>query len=333
MKILLTGGTGFVGSAVLRRLLLAGHQVRILVRQTSNRRNVEGLDVDIAIGDLRDPASLASAIRGCTALFHVAANYRLWAADVAELYRDNVEGTRNIMLAAGREGVDRVVYTSSVATLGLNKDGSPANEDTAAVLDDMIGHYKRSKYLAEIEVRRFALEEVVPVIIVNPSAPVGPRDIKPTPTGRMILDVASGNMPAYVDTGLNIVHVDDVAEGHLLAYLHGKIGDRYILGGTNLTLKEIFSQVCRISGNGAPRIRLPHNLLLPIGYTVEAWSRLTGQEPRITVDGIRLARKKMFFATDKAARELNYRPRPVTVAFQDAVRWFRENNYLKRGPG
>lgn len=332
MKILLTGGTGFVGSAVLRRLLLAGYQVRALVRQSSNRRNLEGLDVDIVIGDLCDSASLASAIRGCTALFHVAADYRLWASDAAELYRSNVEGTRNIMLAAGREGVDRVVYTSSVATLGLNKDGSPANEDTASVLDDMIGHYKRSKYLAETEVKRLALEEVVPAVIVNPSAPVGPRDVKPTPTGRMILDVASGNMPAYVDTGLNIVHVDDVAEGHLLAYLHGQIGDRYILGGTNLTLKEIFSQVCRISGNRPPRIRLPHNLLLPIGYAVEAWGHLTGQEPRFTIDGIRLARKKMFFVADKAIRELNYRPRSVTAAFRDAIQWFRENDYLKQGP-
>lgn len=331
MKILLTGGTGFVGSAVLRRLLLAGHEVRVVARPGSNRRNLEGLDVDVVTGDLCDAASIASAIAGCTALFHVAANYRLWVRDATELYRHNLEGTRNVMLAAGRTGVERVVYTSSVATLGVNADGSPANEDTPAALDDMVGHYKRSKYLAEAEVSRLVAEGVVPAVIVNPSAPVGPRDTRPTPTGQMVLDAAAGNMPAYVDTGLNIVHVDDVAEGHLLAFQRGRIGERYILGGTNLTLKAIFSQVCAISGSRAPRLRLPHSLVLPIAYAAEGWSRITGKEPRVTIDGIRLARKKMFFAIDKATRELDYHPRPVALAFQDAVRWYRENGYLRRG--
>ena len=271
------------------------------------------------------------ALAGCSALLHVAADYRLWVINPREIYEANVTGTRNIMLAAAHAGVTRIVYTSSVATLGLNPDGSPADEDTPVSLADMIGHYKRSKFLAEAEVKRLAQEEGLPVIIVNPSTPVGPRDIKPTPTGRIIVDAASGRMPAYVDTGLNLVHVDDVAAGHLLALERGKIGERYVLGAVNMTLKEILAELAAITGRRPPRIRLPHNMVLPIAYISEAWARtIGGKEPRVTLVGVRLAKKKMFFSTEKARRVLGFHPRPVEEALRDAVNWFREHGYLNR---
>ena len=329
MKVLITGASGFVGSAVLSQLIQKGHTVRALLRPQSDQRNLKGLTVDTVFGDLTDPASLDPALDGCDALFHVAADYRLWVPESTRMYATNVTGTREIMLAAMRAGVKRIVYTSSVATLGLNDDGSPADEETPATLNDMIGHYKRSKFLAEVEVKRLTETENLPVIIVNPSTPVGPRDIKPTPTGRMILDAAAGRMPAYVDTGLNVVHVDDVALGHLLAFERGTIGRRYILGGENLTLKEILHRIAAITGRRPPRLRLPHNLILPVAYLLEGWSRLFGfGEPRVTVDGVRLAKKRMFFSSQRARHELGYNPRPIDAAFQDAVDWYNQNGYL-----
>lgn len=325
MKILVTGATGFVGSAVVRRLLARGHAVRALARPTSDLRNLAGLEVELVRGDLHDGASLRRALEGCRALFHVAADYRLWTPDPNALYAANVEGTRRLMEAALAQGVQRIVYTSSVATLGLHPDGSPADENTPVGLDDMIGHYKRSKYLAEEVVRELVETRGLPAVIVNPSTPVGPRDIKPTPTGRMVRDAALGRMPAYVDTGLNIVHVDDVAEGHCLAFEHGQNGERYILGGENLSLQAILATIAALCGRRPPRIRLPHALVLPLGYVAQGWARLTGgPEPRLTADGVRMARKKMYFSSDKARRELGYRPRPAREALADAVAWFLE---------
>ncbi|MDJ0950703.1 MAG: NAD-dependent epimerase/dehydratase family protein [Alphaproteobacteria bacterium] len=328
MTTLLTGASGFVGSAVLRRLLAAGHDVRVLTRPSSDRRNLEGVDCEIVTGDLDHPASLEAAVKGCEALFHVAADYRLWVPDADSIYRTNVEGTRNLMLAAAQAGVRRIVYTSSVATLGLHGDGSPAHENTPVVLSDMIGHYKRSKFLAEEEVRRLALEEGLPVVIVNPSTPIGPRDVKPTPTGRMVVEAATGKMPAYVDTGLNVVHVDDVAEGHLLAFERGTIGERYILGGENMTLREILHAIAEIAGRTPPRVRLPHGAVLPVAYVAEAMARVTGRgEPMVTVDGVKLARKMMFFSTAKAEDALGYRARPAVEGLRDAIAWFRAHGY------
>ncbi len=328
MTTLITGASGFVGAAVARRLIDAGHEVRALLRPTSDRRNLDGLAVEIVEGDLRDAASLARAVAGCEVLFHVAADYRLWARDPAELYESNVEGTRKLMRAAAEAGVRRIVYTSSVATLGLDPDGAPADEDAPATLDDMIGDYKRSKYLAEELVRRMVAEDGLPCVIVNPSTPVGPRDVKPTPTGRLIVEAAAGRMPAFVDTGLNIVHVDDVAEGHLLAFEKGEIGARYILGGENLSLREILARIAAITGRRAPRVRLPHGLILPFARLAEGWARLAGGEPFATVDGIRMARKRMFFSSARAARALGYASRPADAALADAVAWFRANDYL-----
>ncbi|MGA7801689.1 MAG: hopanoid-associated sugar epimerase [Gammaproteobacteria bacterium] len=335
MTTLVTGASGFVGSAVARELLRRGHRVRALVRATSDRRNLSGLPVETVVGDLTDPPSLERALHGCEALFHVAADYRLWARHPEALYRTNVDGTGNLMAAAARAGVGRIVYTSSVATLGLNADGTPADEQTPVTLDDMVGHYKRSKYLAEQLVRRLVREQGLPVVIVNPSTPVGPRDIRPTPTGQMIRDAAAGRMPAYVDTGLNIVHVDDVAAGHWLAFEHGRIGERYILGGENLSLRAILAEISCLTGQPPPRLRLPHGLVLPVAYLAEGWARLRGSDdPLVTVDGVRLARKHMFFTSAKAERELDYRPGPAAAALRDAVDWFRGEHTLAAGsPG
>jgi len=327
MKALVTGATGFVGAAVARALLAAGWQVRVLARAGSDRSNLDGLDVEVAAGELSDVATLERALAGCAGLFHAAADYRLGARDPSELYRTNVEGTRNILSAAGRAGVSRIVYTSSVATIGIPPDGSPGTEHTPAGVDDMIGHYKRSKYLAE-DVAREAARTGVPVIIVNPSTPVGPGDVKPTPTGQLVLDAASGKMPAYVDTGLNIVHVDDVAAGHLLAFERGQPGERYILGGEDMTLREILGQISGLVGRAPPRVRLPYAAVLPVAYVAEAIAKITGRAGRVTLEGVRMSRKRMFFSSAKAVRELGYRWRPPTRAFEDAVRWFREHGRL-----
>ncbi|MBT4769270.1 MAG: NAD-dependent epimerase/dehydratase family protein [Rhodospirillaceae bacterium] len=329
MTILITGASGFVGAAVLRALIEAGHDVRAMVRPQSDRRNLEGLNVEIVIGDLRDADSLKAAVAGCEALFHVAADYRLWAPNPQEIIDSNVTGTRNIMEAALNAGVSRIVYTSSVATLGLNADGSPSDEATPVSLDDMIGAYKRSKFLAEEVVREMVAEKGLAAVIVNPAAPIGPRDIRPTPTGRMIVQAAAGKMPAFVDTGLNIVHVDDVARGHLLAFERGEIGERYVLGAENATLREILGEIAQITGRRPPTVNLPHNLVLPIAYIAEAFARLTGgPEPMVTVDGLKLSRKHMFFSIDKARAKLGYAPRPATEALVDAIEWFKANDYL-----
>jgi dihydroflavonol-4-reductase len=328
MTVLITGASGFVGSAVLRHLVQAGHRVRALVRPDSDRRNLDGVPVEIVVGDLRDRASLERAAAGCSGLFHVAADYRLWTPKPDGIYQTNVSGTRELMLAAAAAGVERIVYTSSVATLGLTPDGTPADETAPAAIDDMIGHYKRSKFLAEAEVLKLAEDEGLPVVIVNPSTPVGPRDIKPTPTGRMIVEAAAGRMPAFVDTGLNLVHVADVAAGHLLAYERGAVGERYILGGDNMTLREILRDIAAITGRRPPRVRLPHGLVVPIAYVAEAWARLGGGEPFVTVDGVRMARKLMFFSSQKARDALGFRPRPAAEALRDAVEWYRLNGYL-----
>jgi dihydroflavonol-4-reductase len=327
MRALVTGASGFVGAAVARALVSAGWQVRALVRPTSDRTNLQGLPIDVAEGDLTVTASLAQALVGCDALFHVAADYRLGAPDPAELYRTNVEGTRELLAAARAARIGRIVYTSSVATMGLPPEGAPGDEDTPTSLDAMIGHYKRSKYLAE----RVVLEAAAggaDVVIVNPSTPVGPGDVKPTPTGQLVRDAAAGRMPAYVDTGLNIVHVDDVAEGHLLAYHHGRAGERYILGGDDLTLQEILGQIATLVGRSPPRIRLPYAAVLPLAYLAEAMARLTGKTGRVTLEGVRMSRKRMFFSSAKATRELGYRWRPPERALADAVSWFRANGRL-----
>lgn len=326
--VLITGATGFVGSAVARKLLARGHRVRALVRPGGDRRNIEKLALELVEGDLLAPETFGPALEGCRALFHVAADYRLWVPDPAALYAANVEGSRALIEAALAAGVTRIVYTSSVATLGIKRGGAPADEETPVSESDMIGHYKRSKFLAEQTVRRLIEERSAPVIVVNPAAPVGPRDIKPTPTGRMIVEAAAGRMPAYVDTGLNLVHVDDVAEGHLLAFERGGLGERYILGGQDMTLAEILEEIAQITGGRAPRIRLPHNLLLPVAHAAEAWARLTGREPFVTIDGLRMAKKHMFFTSAKARAALGYNPRPAAQALADAVAWFRDNDYL-----
>jgi dihydroflavonol-4-reductase len=328
-RAFITGATGFVGAAVARALVAAGWDLRALARSGSDRRNLSGLPLAVVTGDLRDPSSYAAALQGCEVLFHVAADYRLWAPDPSELYAVNVEGTRGLLNAAERAGVARIVYTSSVATLRLQGDGTVADEDCLATEADMIGHYKRSKFLGEQVVQQWGGTANRWVVIVNPSTPVGPCDVKPTPTGQIVLDAAAGRTPAYVDTGLNIAHVDDIARGHLLALERGRHGERYILGGADMTLKEILTQVTRIAGRTAPRIRLPHGLVLPIAHVAEAWARLSGGSTRITVEGVRMSRKRMYFSSAKAMRELGYSWREPAIAFQDAVRWFRDAGYFK----
>ncbi len=327
MRALVTGATGFVGAAVARALLARGHEVRVLVRPSSDRRNLAGLPVEAVTGDLADADSLTGAVRGCEAVFHVAADYRLGARRPQELYRSNVEGTRNVLSAARAAGVRRTVYTSSVATIGIPGDGTPGDETTPVQLADMIGHYKRSKFLAE-RVAREAAASGSEVVIVNPSTPVGPGDIKPTPTGQMVWDAAAGRMPAYVDTGLNIVHVEDVAAGHLLALERGRPGESYILGGEDLSLRAILTEIAAIVGRPPPRVRLPALAVLPLAYVAEGFARLTGGSTRITVEGVKLARKHMFFSSEKAQRELGYRARPAHAAFVDAIAWLRASGRL-----
>ena len=327
MKALVTGATGFVGAAVAKALGAAGWQVRVLVRSGSDRGNLQQLAVQIVEGELADIGSLERALEGCDGLFHVAADYRLGARDPRPLYRTNVDGTRNILNAARTAGVPRIVYTSSVATVGIPADGAPGDERTPVSLSNMIGHYKRSKFLAE-EVAREAAGAGLPVVIVNPSTPIGPGDIKPTPTGQLVLDAACGRMPAYVDTGLNIVHVDDVAAGHLLAFERGQPGERYILGGEDMSLRTILAQIAGLTGRKPPRIRLPYGAVLPMAYLAEGFAKLSGRSGRLTLEGVRMSRKRMFFSSAKAVRELGYRWRPPQEAFADALHWFRERGLL-----
>ncbi len=324
---LVTGATGFVGSAVARALLARGHNLRLLARPGSDRRNLAGLAAEVVEGDLGNPASLARAVAGCRYVFHVAADYRLWVPDPHAMMRANVDGTHALLTEAGRAGVERIVYCSSVAALGLTKDGSPADETTHVSIETIIGPYKRSKYLAEQGVLELA-RQGLPVVIVNPSTPVGPRDIKPTPTGQMIADTASGRMPAYLMTGLNIVHVDDVAEGHVLALERGQIGERYILGGEDFTMPALLALVDEVAGRSSRRVRLSEKLLWPVALVSEALAKSFGIPPRVTRDTLRMARKKMFFSSRHASQELGYAPRPAREAIVDAVAWFRANGML-----
>ncbi|TAM12343.1 MAG: NAD-dependent epimerase/dehydratase family protein [Nevskiaceae bacterium] len=323
MKALVTGATGFVGSAVARRVLAAGAELRVLTRAASDRRNLDGLAAEIATGDLTDMASLKAACSGCDAVFHVAADYRLWVPQPDEIYRNNVDGTRNLLEAAQAVGVKRVVYTSSVATLGIPKDGTPGNEGTPVRIEDMIGHYKRSKFLAERVADKFAAEGM-DIVIVNPSTPIGPRDIKPTPTGRIVRDAAAGRIPAFVDTGLNIVHVEDVAQGHWLAFEHGQAGRRYILGGEDLLLREVLAEIARLVGRKPPKIQLPHAVVMPVAWVSEAIARVFGGRPVATVEEVRMSKKHMFFSSARAQAELGYAPRPARQALADAVAWFTQ---------
>lgn len=313
---LVTGASGFLGWHVARVLLERGHSVRALVRAGSR---VDQLDVEPVTGDLRDPASLARAIAGCGLVFHVAADYRLWAKDPAELYRSNVDGTRYLLQAARDAGVERVVYTSTVGCIGIPHGGVGA-EETPVSLQDMAGDYKRSKFLAERVALEFA-REGLPVVIVNPTAPIGEHDVKPTPTGKIVLDFLNGDMPAFIDTGLNVVDVRDTAEGHLLACEHGRAGERYILGSENLTLAQILQKLARISGRKAPTVRLPYAVAYLAGAASTAWAGVTGRPPRVPLEGVRMAGKKMWVSHEKAARELGFRPGPADAALARAVEW------------
>jgi len=333
MTDLVTGATGFVGAAVARFLLARGRRVRVLVRAVSDRRNIDGLDVEVVEGDLTDRRSLSTAVDGCDGVFHVAADYRLWAPDPAPMFAANVDGSRAVIRAGMDAGVRRIVYTSSVAVLGIHKDGTPANEDSPVGFGDMIGPYKQSKFRAEEAVKQLIAEAGAPVVIVNPSTPIGPGDVKPTPTGRMIVEAAAGRMPAFVDTGLNVVHVDDVAEGHRLAFEKGTIGERYILGGEDMALADILAEIARLTGRRPPAMRLPHDLIVPVAWFAESWARIAGGEPFVTLDGIRMARKRMYFSSDKARKDLGYAPRPSGEALADAVAWFRDNGYLGGASG
>jgi len=325
----LTGASGFVGSAVARRLIDEGFSVRALVRRTSNRANLRDIGLEVVEGDIRDGGLLAKAAQGARYVFHVAADYRLWAPDPEEIVATNTAGTRAVMEAALKAGVERVVYTSSVATLRLTGNGSPSNETMPLDAANAIGAYKRSKVLAERLVERMVADDGLQAVIVNPSTPIGPRDVRPTPTGRIVVEAASGRMPAYVETGLNLVHVDDVADGHLAALKHGRIGERYILGGQDMTLGEMLADIARLAGRRPPAIKLPRQMIYPIAYGAEAVARFTGREPFATVDGLRMAKYKMFFSSAKAERELSYRARPATDALAEAYRWFHDAGYLK----
>ena len=328
MTTLVTGANGFVGAAVVRALLAGNRPVRALVRPTSDCTNLEALPVELVHGDLNEPESLRAAVAGCRFVMHVAADYRLWAPDAESMYETNVHGSVRMLEAAAEARVERMVYTSSVAVLGSSGGASPADEETPVSLADMIGPYKRSKFLAERAVRERAAKLGFPLVTVNPSTPIGPGDIKPTPTGRIIVDAASGRIPAFVDTGLNIVHVDDVARGHLLALDSGRAGERYILGGADMSLQKILSTIAALSGRKAPRIRLPRWSVYPAAACAEALSRVTGREPRLSLDAVRMASKYMYFSNSKAERELGYEWREPAVALADALEWFRHHGYV-----
>jgi dihydroflavonol-4-reductase len=337
-QILVTGGTGFVGSAVIRALLshglapgssFAGARVRALVREGTPRANLDGLPIELVEGDLRDASSLERAMRGVDALFHVAADYRLWAPDPEEIVRNNLSGTRNIMEAALRQKVARIVYTSSVATLAPQGGGRSADETCNLTPERAIGAYKRSKVVAERLVQAMVMERGLPAIIVNPSTPIGPRDIKPTPTGRVIVEAANGRIPAYVDTSLNLAHVDDVAAGHLAAFEHGRIGELYILGGENVGLARMLGEIAHLVGRRAPLFAIPRAAIYPVAVMAETLARFTGREPFVTRDALRMAKYHMRFTSAKAERDLGYRARPFAEGLADAIAWFRQAGYVR----
>lgn len=330
MAVLVTGGTGFVGSRLVRKLLDRGETVRCLVRKSSPQGNLDGLAVEQVVGDLQDTASLVRAVQGCRVVYHVAADYRLWSKDPRELYLNNVDGTRNLLEASHQAGCERIVYCSSVGALGIPKGGASGNETTPVTLEDMIGHYKRSKFLAEQEALKAAARGVQ-VVIVNPSTPVGPNDIKPTETGRIITRFLNDQMPAYLDTGLNLVDVDDVAEGHILAAEKGKVGEKYILGNRNMTLREILETLSRLTGKPAPRGKIPYGVALGVAHINQFFSgTLLGREPGVPVEGVRMAGKIMFFDASKAVRELGLPQTSVEEALARAVRWFCDHGYVKK---
>jgi dihydroflavonol-4-reductase len=327
-KTLVTGATGFVGRAVVEALLARGREVRVLARRPGHP-SLQGLDVEAVRGDLTEPASLVAAVRDCSRLFHVAADYRLWVPDPARMYGTNVAGTRSLLQAALEAGLERVVYTSTVGALGNPGDGTPGTEDTPVSLADMVGHYKRSKFLAEQLALEFAARGL-PLVVVNPSTPVGPWDARPTPTGQMIVDFLRGKMPAFLDSGLNLIHVRDVAQGHLLAEDRGRVGERYILGHQDLTLAEIFARLADLSGVKAPRWRLPYYPVLGLAYVNELWSTwITRRPPMIPLTAVKMAKKFMFFDSQKAVRELGLPQTPIDQALLDAIHWFRSHGYIK----
>jgi dihydroflavonol-4-reductase len=329
MKTLVTGGTGFVGANVVRALMKRGAEVRALVRPRSDTRNLDSLEVELVAGDLRDRGSLEAALEGCDTVYHVAAMYALWAPNPREIYDSNVTGTINILEAARQAGVQKIVYTSSVATIGLPKDGTPGTEEVPLPPEDMVSDYKRSKYLAEQEVLKYA-QRGLPVVIVNPSFPVGAWDVKPTPSGQLIVNFLRGKIPAYVDTGLNVVDVEDVAIGHVMAAERGRIGERYILGHVNLTLPELFQLLAQVSGISAPRIRIPYGFAYLSACVSEFVARtITHKPPFVTLAGVKLSRKRMFFDTSKAVRELGLPQTPAIEALSKAVQWFRAHGYAK----
>src|SRR4030081_823753 len=326
MTTLVTGASGFLGSHVARQLVARGDEVRVLLRPSSHNRAISDLSLEYVTGDLRDPASLERAMNGCPRVFHVAADYRLWARRSKDIYESNVGGTKNLLVAAERAGVEQFVYTSTVATIAVDRP-QPPNELTDARLDEMVGHYKRSKWLAEQEVLK-AAKNGAPVIIAMPTTPVGPWDWKPTPTGKIIVDFLNGKMPGYVETGLNFVGVEECAAGHLLVAEKGKVGERYMLGGENLTLKDMLDTLAKITGLRAPMLKIPHGLALGVAYANTAFSRLVGREPGIPIEGVKIARHMMFVDCSRSKRELGFQAGPVAAALERAVRWYEANGHV-----
>src|SRR5262244_1939416 len=329
MKILVTGGAGFLGSHLTRQLVERGADVRVLLRPSSSNRAIADLPLEYMTGDLRDPASLERALAGVQRVFHVAADYRLWSKRSQDIYDSNVGGTKNLLEAAKRAGVEQFIYTSTVATIAVDRPENP-NEFTDARLEEMVGHYKRSKWMAEKEVLD-AARAGFPAIVAMPTTPVGPWDWKPTPTGKIILDFLNGKMPGYVETGLNFVGVEECAAGHLLVSDKGKIGERYLLGGENLTLKEVLDLLAKITGLAAPKLKIPHGLALGVAYANTAFSRLLGREPGIPVEGVKIAKHTMFVDCSRAQSELGFKPGPVSAALDRAVQWYEANGYVKAG--
>ena len=329
MTTLVTGAAGFLGSHVTRQLVARGESVRVLMRPSSNNRAISDLPLEYVTGDLRDAGSLERAMNGVKRVFHVAADYRLWAKNPQDIYDSNVGGTKNLLAAAKKAGIEQLIYTSTVATIAVDRPELP-NESTDAKLEEMIGHYKRSKWMAEKEVLQ-AAKEGLPAIVAMPTTPVGPWDWKPTPTGKIILDFLNGKMPGYVETGLNFVGVEECAAGHLLVSDRGKIGERYLLGAENLTLKELLDTLARITGLRAPAMKIPHGVALGVAYVESAFSRLVGKEPQIPVEGVKIARHKMFVDASRAVKELGFQPGPVAAALERAARWYQANGYVKAG--
>ena len=326
----LTGGTGFVGASLARLLLSKGLKVKALARKGSDRRNLEGLEVEIVEGGLLDKSALEAGVKGCRYVFHVAADYRIWVPNPADMYRANVDGTENVIRSAAKAGAERIVHCSSVAAVKVPDDHTPVDETSEySTLDEVVGDYKKSKYLADVLARRLGKEEKLPVVVVNPAAPIGPRDIKPTPTGRIVVDFMKGRMPSYIDTGMNVVHVDDVAMGHWLAALKGRVGERYILGGENLTLKGVLDLLAAATGRSAPRFKTPYAVAYAFGAVDTAIARMRGVEPMAPLDAIKMAKHYMWFSSEKAQRELGYSSRPAAAALKDAADWFAANGYIR----